>query len=155
MTRRGTIVSGQRVVSFEMRDHADLMVDLVVSEEGRARHFLEPGWRGISFGADGRFIWWWSARRLVVLTPPGEADIEDRQVESDEILIVFRVNDLWLLVCELTVRLWDDAHQLSRYDFSDVVTGARWDADVLVVEILGAPEVRVRVRDRNLTAAGP
>ena len=52
---------------------------------------------------------------------------------------------MWLLVCELTVRLWDDARELSRLGFQDVILDARWESEALILEIMDSPEARVVV----------
>ncbi len=122
-----TVVIGRRVVEIELEiDDRPRSVGLSVRVDGLKRWSSEePGWRDIGCGADGS-LFVWSARRLVIV--PLETGGDVRIVDCDEdIVVVFRVDGHWLLVCESSLRLVGEAAvELSRLEMPDVVTDARW-----------------------------
>ena len=130
-----TLVVGHRVVEVELEtDDRPRSLGLSVRVDGAKRWSSEePGWRDVGCGVDGE-VFVWSARRLVVVSL--EHEVEARVVDCDEdILAVFRVEDLWLLVCEASLRLVSDEVELSRLELPDVVSEARWgrEDDVLII----------------------
>lgn len=130
------------------------MVTVVVREGDRAWEYLEPGSRGLSIGTDGFLVWWWSVRHLGVVPAADEPDLGIVEVDDDEILYAFRVNGLWLLVCELTLRLRDEVQELDRWDLPDVALDARWEGEVLVVEVMSFPETRMSVAGERFVPQG-
>lgn len=144
-----SIVSGRRIVQVELERLDERTLDVVVREDGRKWSFREPSWRSLSFGSNGTDVYWWSARRVVILPLAEKDDIRNIDTEED-ILLVFRLPTGWLLVCETSLRLWTNGVAAARIDFSDVVDNARWERGHLVVDVSGAEPVRVEVGESHL-----
>lgn len=150
-----TLVVGDRVISVEIESIDDRTIDVVVRDRGRTWNFHEPAWRPLAFGAAGESAYWWSARRLVTLPEREHEDVETFELDED-ILLVFRVPQGWLIVCETSARLRTPAGETVRLQFPDVVTDARWEDGSMVVEIWERGPIRVVVEEGSLRVqAGP
>ncbi len=138
-----TLVVGRHVVEIELETgERPRSTGLLVRVDGDKRWSSEePGWRDMGCGVDGD-VFVWSARRLVVV--PLEIGTDVSVVDCDEdIIAVFRLENLWLLVCESSLRLAGEGGELSRLELPDVVSGARWDQGVLLVGCGDGVNVRV------------
>jgi hypothetical protein len=98
--------------------------------------FDVAGWRPWSCGVGQGVFYVWTARKLIVFTSALSAPVE---VDVDEdLLYVFRLESGWVLVCETSVRLTDNRHELDRIEFDDVVEAAYWRHRSLVVRQLSS-----------------
>lgn len=148
-----TLVVGHRVVEVELEtDDRPRSLGLVVRVDGAKRWSSEePGWRDIACGVDGD-VFVWSARRLVVI-PLEERGSGVQAVDCEEdIVTVFQVEDGWLIVCEASVRLVGVDVGLSKLELPEVVTGARWDCDRLLIGCDDGKRVLVAVAAGQLYA---
>lgn len=125
------------------------MVVIVEFDYDRSWSFEEPGWQDIAFGvSDGR-MYWWSARRLVIM--PTDMEREPVSLSSDEDLrFVFGIGEDWIFVCETSVRLIVDGQEVSRLEFGEVLHAARWEASQLVIRDANGHDLRVVVADGEL-----
>ncbi|MCA1832812.1 MAG: hypothetical protein ABR600_06205 [Actinomycetota bacterium] len=125
-----------------------MIVNVEVDYE-RSWVFEEPGWQEIAFGvAEGR-VYWWSARRLVLV--PWNEDGEPATVSTDEdIRLAFAVPLGWILVCETSVRLMVGSQEVSRVELSDVLLAARWEESQLVVRAENGSDLRVVISNGRL-----
>lgn len=141
-----TVVVGLRVVEIELEiDDRPRSVGLSVRVDGvRKWSSEEPGWRDIGCGADTN-LFVWSARRLVIV--PVERAGEVGSIDCDEdIVVVFRVEGRWLLVCESSLRLVGRAgDELSRLELPDVVASARWVEGRLSVDCCDSARMEIAV----------
>lgn len=129
-----TLVVDHQVVEVELEtDDRPRSMGLSIRVDGAKRWSSEePGWRDVACGVADMEVFVWSARRLVVA--PLKPGTEAYGLDSDEdILIVFPVDNGWLLVCETSVRLVIDGTERSRLELPDVVGEARWDGERLRV----------------------
>jgi hypothetical protein len=151
-TSETTFVVNDHVIAVALDAHnAPRSLGVSISLDGlHLRSFEEPGWRLPGYGVAGREFYWWSARRLVVV--PVDAPRELREFALDEdILCVFARGDSWLLVCETSIRLRDGATEVSRLEFPEVVTSARVEGDLIVVEDAGGVLRHIAVSSERLT----
>lgn len=119
-------------------------------DDGRSWDFVEPGWRELSFGAYDGKVYWWSARRLVVV-PNSNERLEQRATDHD-ILVAFRTSAGWLLVLETSVVLFDAADEPQSVEFGHVLTRASWNAPELTLTDESASVTRIRVDENGLGA---
>ncbi len=111
--------------------------------------FDHASWRPLAYGCGSGAAYLWSARAIVVLpTEPG-GDPEVLDVDED-LLIVFKIETGWLLVCETSVRLLIEQQETSRVELGDVINHARWDEGQLMVEDASGLTTRVNVTGRHL-----
>jgi hypothetical protein len=146
-----TVVAGRRVVDVRVDRSGSprSMVVAVALDYKRSWLFDEPGWIDPSFGVAGESIYWWSARHLVVL--PNDVHDEPLVVSVDEdIRLVFAVDDSWLLVCETSVRLFAEGHEISRLEFGEALTTAAWNGYRLVLGDFAGNEVEVTISEGAL-----
>jgi hypothetical protein len=121
-------VLGRRVADVETTALDDLRAEVRVRvEDDLVWNSVEPAWGGLGFGVIQDSLYWWSARRLVLLPGHSAEDVRSLQVDED-IHDAFPHGSAWLLVCETSVRLPRFDGELSRINFPDVVTGVRWSA---------------------------
>lgn len=149
-----TFVACGHVVQLEVRknEEASGWVDVTVTlDYGRAWRYNEPGWRPLSFGLAGVRPYWWSARHLVLL--PDDV-IEDPVVldVDEDMLIVFVVDEGWLVVCETSVRLIREGQERSRVELPDMVLEARWRGSKLGVLDAGHQLVKIAIAGEELAA---
>lgn len=122
-------------------DHRTAVVTVTLN--GRFEWSLTvPGWRGVSLGASGEIGYLWSARELVVLPRAGDAELQVISVDED-LLLVFRVADAWLVVCETSIRRFVDETEMARVELSDVIEVVRWEAGVLHVRDAAGEDLRL------------
>ncbi len=123
-----TVVAGLRVAEIELKtDDQSCSVGLSVRVDGVERWSSEePGWRDIACGVD-ESLFVWSARRLVIvpLTPGFDDGVYTVDCEED-ILVVFRIEERWLLVCESSLKVVAGSAELSRLELPEVVSDVRW-----------------------------
>lgn len=148
-----TLVAGRHVVQVRVdRSGPRSMVVSVEVDYQRAWLFEEPGWQDLAYGISGGVVYWWSARHLVIV--PVEPQGDPKVIPTNEdIHLVFAVDNGWLLVCESSVRLFADFKEISRLEFGEVVTTARWDDSHLVIGNADGRDVTVTVSDDDLIAS--
>lgn len=148
-----TFVAGGHVVRLEASDLglAPRSVEVKVTLDfGRQWSYSEPGWRTMSVGVSGGHAYWWSARHLVLL--PNDTFGDPEVVDADEdILLVFRVDAGWLLVCETSLRLSNGQREISRMELPDIVVRGHWKDSTLVIET-GQLVIEVEVVQGRLEA---
>jgi len=89
---------------------------------------------GISFGAAGDAAYLWSADTFVALPDSPSAGLEVFNPDED-LLVVFRVGDRWLLICETSLRVLSGLSEVQRLELRDVVVEVRWVANELLVRL--------------------
>ncbi|HEV7973476.1 hypothetical protein [Amycolatopsis sp.] len=119
----------------------------------REWRYEEPGWRPVALGVAAEVPYLWSARSLVVL-PVDSADEPEVLRVDEDLLLVFRVEAGWLLVCETSIRLVVDGHESSRVEIGEVVEHATWNGGELTVHDARGRECRIRVDETRLTITG-
>jgi hypothetical protein len=153
--RTATLAVGRHVI--EVR--ADLsyapssMVVSVTLDGRRSWQFDEPGWRELAYGVypEGGVAYWWSARDVVVM--PTDEHADPRVIAADEdILFAFAVANGWLLVCETSIRLLVEDHEVSRIEAGEVFLSARWDESTLLVVDDSGGEWNIRISDGRLVS---
>lgn len=147
-----TIVAGDRTFSVRVDGtQASRWMTVTVVMDGRLqRTFDEPAWRPLGVCAAGDCSYLWSARRLILL--PQRSDESPELIDVDEdLLIVFRVDAGWVLVCETSVRRVVRGSETSRLEFGDVLERASWDIHNLVVHDDSGEEHRIDVQGRHLS----
>ncbi|MCP4307571.1 MAG: hypothetical protein GY788_22405 [bacterium] len=146
-----TLVIDDRVVQVRV-DRSGAPRSMVVNVEvdyERSWSFEEPGWQEVAFGVSEGRVYWWSARRLVVV--PLDRGGEPMVLSVDEdIRFVFGVPEGWILVCETSVRLVADGQEVSRVELGEVLMAARWEDSRLVARDVNGHEIVVVVSDGRL-----
>jgi hypothetical protein len=104
----------------------------------------QPSWRPLAFGCDHGVAYFWSARAVVVLPSEVDADPEVLDVDED-LLLVFKIDPGWLLVCETSVRLIIGQEETSRIEAGDVIERARWGRGQLLIEDARGTMTPIRV----------
>lgn len=122
-----TLVAGGRVIQFEVElvpDDPRLMKVTASVDFGPKWFSAEPGWRDLGFGVADDRPYWWSARQLVVL--PIHEDGEPVTFKfNEDILSAFPIEGAWLVVCETSIRLVDEAIEVTRLEMADVIVETR------------------------------
>ncbi|WP_460741611.1 hypothetical protein [Mariniluteicoccus endophyticus] len=96
--------------------------------------------------------YFWSALELVRL--PGALDLGLRVIKFDEdLLVVFRIDDGWLVVCETSVRRLVDEAETDRVELSEVVEDVRWQGGILLIRDAAHLEYGVRVEGKRLSVS--
>ena len=134
--RSQVVVLGDHIVHLTIDDvNRPESISLDVAIDGkRLRGWEEPGWRGISLGAFAESFYWWSARRIVVLTLDPAAVTAEIAYDED-ILLAFHLGAVeWLVVGETSVSTVNAGVAISRLDFGEVIVASRRDGDLLAVE---------------------
>jgi hypothetical protein len=90
-------------------------------------------WRPLALGCGSGVGYLWSARQVVILPNEPGADPDVLDVDED-LLLVFRTEAGWLLVCETSVRLIINQEETSRIEVGDVIERARWAEGRIVLE---------------------
>lgn len=107
------------------------LLEVAVTVDGDETRSSVAGWRDLSYGSGDGTAYAWSAREVLVLLPrPGEV----LQVD-DDLVVVFRDRGRWLLVCETSIRVLQDARTVARVELADAVVTAAWDGDLLRLEL--------------------
>jgi hypothetical protein len=150
-----TFVVGHRVIQFDVEALDSQSVEVQVRMDGeRVWKFEEPSWGNLGFGFVDDRLYWWSARRLVILPRDGRGDVESVDVDED-VFFVFPQSDTWLIVCETSAHLYSSDGEISRLDFQDVVNDARWDDGRLMIQIEAHPELELVVDESGLSGSFP
>jgi hypothetical protein len=146
-----TFVISDRVYDVRVSPAEDLRTAVVtVTLDGRFEWSLTvPGWRGVSLGASGNTGYLWSARELVVLPRTADGDLQVIGVDED-LLLVFRINAGWLVVCETSIRRLVDEVETARVELGDVIEVARWEGGVLHVRDAAGDDIALRVDGERL-----
>ena len=110
-------------------------------------------WRPLAVGSGFGSAYLWSARELVVLpSGPGEDPVV---LSADEdLLLVFRTEAGWVLVCETSVRLVT-GREISRVELADTVRRAWWNGAALQVEDARQMTTALTVIDDRLVVLTP
>jgi hypothetical protein len=122
----------------------------ITSGEGMEWTYAQPAWRPLAYGYDRGCTYLWSARAIIVL-PAGTDDDPDVLDVDEDLLLVFRIESGWLLVCETSVRLIAEKEETSRIELGDVVEQVRWESGNLVVEDARGATARIRMDGRSLS----
>jgi hypothetical protein len=127
------------------------MIVRVELDGQRSWVFKEPDWQELAFGVSEQGVsYWWSAFHLVVL-PTDVSQGEPQVLSVDEpIRLAYSVGDGWLLVCEVSIRLFADGREVSRFAAGEVLMAARWEGAVLVVEDFNGNMIKARIREGRL-----
>jgi hypothetical protein len=146
-----TLVAGNSI--FQIRVGAgssDRSMTVTVTLDGRFEWtFDQPAWRPLSYGCGSGVPYLWSARSLIAL--PVRLDRDPEVIEVDEdLLLAFKVDVGWLLVCETSVRLLAERGEAARVEFGDVVEYARWERGELVVHDARGLVTRVGLAEDRL-----
>ena len=111
-------------------------------------------WRPLAVGSGFGSAYLWSARELVVLpSGPGEDPVV---LSADEdLLLVFRTEAGWVLVCETSVRLVTGREETSRIELADTVRRAWWTGAALQVEDARGTTTALTVAGDRLVVVTP
>ncbi len=110
----------------------------------------QPSWRPLAVGCGSGVGYLWSARQIVVLPNEHAADPEVLDADED-LLLVFRTETGWLLVCETSVRLIVDGEETSRIEVGDVIERARWSKGRVLVEDASGMTTTINVTGSRLS----
>ena len=138
------LVLERHVLEVELEtDGVPRSLGLRVRVDGEKRWSSEePGWRTIGQGVAGDTAFLWSARRLVIV--PLEQPSKPQALHFDEdIVMAFKLQSGWLLVCETSLRLIVDGVERSRLELPNVVTSALWRGGLLEVRCDDGSELAV------------
>jgi hypothetical protein len=122
--------------AFTIREAAGLSagtLTVTITQDDRLEWTYQlASWRPLAVGSGSGSAYLWSARELVVLpSGPGEDPVV---LSADEdLLLVFRMEAGWVLVCETSVRLVT-GREISRIELADTVRRAWWSEAGLQVE---------------------
>jgi hypothetical protein len=79
-----TFILGRQVVIVETTALEDLRAEVRVRvDDDLAWNSIEPAWGGLGFGVIQCSLYWWSARRLVLLPRHPAEDVRSLQVDED------------------------------------------------------------------------
>jgi|HubBroStandDraft_4_1064222.scaffolds.fasta_scaffold399983_2 hypothetical protein len=113
---------------------SDRRVKVTITMDDRMEWTYDhASWRPLAFGFGSGIAYVWSARGIIVLPDGPGADPDVLDVDED-LLLVFRTEAGWLLVCETSVRLIIDQEEASRVEVGDVIERARWNGCQLLIE---------------------
>lgn len=146
-----TLVADDRVVrvSFGSTSSIERIDFSVVVDDGPAWAFSQPGWRPLSAGVSNGRIYLWSAREIIVL--PDDTRTRPGRISVDEdLLCVYSLDELWLLVCESSVRLLVAEIEVSSVHFGEVVESAWLTDDQLTVRQVDGRASVIRIIGENL-----
>lgn len=130
---------------------SDRSMSVTITSGGRTQWtYTQPAWRPLAYGYDRDCTYIWSARAIIVL-PTGPGDDPDVLDVDEDLLLVFRIEPGWLLVCETSVRLIAGKEETSRMELGDVVEQVRWESGDLVVEDANGATARIRMDGRSLS----
>lgn len=146
-----TFVMDNRLVNIEVEtlDSRNVVVHVRRSDH-RAWTFEEPAWRSLGLGIVDDRLYWWSARRMVVLPKDDTEEVKSLDVDED-ILCVWPLSDAWLIICETSARLADFEGEGSRLDFPDVVSDFHWNGGQLMVQVEGYPAATLFIDGKRLS----
>ncbi len=150
--RNQVVVVGDHFVHLtidEVYRPESISVDVAI-DGNRLRGWEEPGWRGISFGALAGSFYWWSARRIVLLTLKPAAVAAEIAYDED-ILVVFHLGTPgWLLVGETSVSVVRADIITSRLEFGEVIAACRRNDDRLLIETADGSSLVVELEPDGL-----
>ena len=147
------MVAGQSAFQIRVQpgDDARQMTVTITADECWEWTYKLPGWRPLAAGWGCGQAYLWSARDLVIL--PGAPGEDPRGLAIDEdLLLVFRIEDGWVLVCETSVRLVTGPEEVSRLEFGEVIDRARWTPDGLQIHDVEGAATIVTVAGGQLVA---
>jgi hypothetical protein len=116
----------------------------------RLRGWEEPGWRDVCFGVAAGMLYWWSARRIAVVTmrPP---TVEVEISYDEDILLAFHLAELgWLVVGETSLSIVREGIVTSRLEFGEVIAACRRDGDLVVVDTIDGRSIVVALESDGL-----
>jgi hypothetical protein len=148
-----TCVSGRSV--FRIRQAvgpSDRQMTVTITRDDRVQWTChQASWRPLAVGWGSGSAYLWSARDLVALpADPGE-DPSVVTVDED-LLVVFRTEAGWVLVCETSVRLITGQDQPCRIDLADTVEQAWWTGETLQISDAQGTVTAVTVTGNRLAA---
>jgi hypothetical protein len=150
------IVAGSS--GFTVREAAGLSagtVTVTITQDDRLEWTYQlASWRPLAVGSGLGSAYLWSARELVVLpSGPGEDPVVLRA--DEDLLLVFRTEAGWVLVCETSVRLVTGRDEISRIELADTVRRAWWTRGDLQIEDDRAVTTALAVADGRLVLVTP
>lgn len=146
-----SIVVGHHVIQLTLGGFDDRSVEVRVRlDEAEIWKSEEPGWRDLGLGLADDRLYWWSARRLVLLPKDARGDVESLDMDED-IIVAFPFSKAWVVVCETSARLSGLNGEISRLDFPDVVSEVLWRGGRLMVQIEGRPESELSIEENRLS----
>lgn len=109
-------------------------ISVVVTVDGRRlRGWEEPGWRSVAVGMTTGALYWWSARRLVLIALESQTVVDEVSYDED-ILFAFHLGDRgWLVIGETSVSIVSAGATTSRMEFDDTITTCLWKDGCLAV----------------------
>jgi hypothetical protein len=147
------IVVGTSVfdVAFRMKPFGPRMEIDVSSAGSSIWHARERAWRPPCVGLGSR-PYLWTAQTIAVL-PDGSEGLQ--LISLDEpILFVFEMDKMWLVVCEISVRLLGaSGEERAQVVLPEVIQRATWDDGVLGVECAQGDSFRFLVDHGQLVPA--
>jgi hypothetical protein len=149
------LVVERHVVTFEFElENAPRSLGVRVWVDGESRwSSQEPGWRPVGEGVTNGTVFFWSARRLVVVGLDQASKPEALDCDED-IVTAFKVERGWLLVCETSLRLMVDGVETSRLELPDVVNSALWRDGLLGVRCGDGSVISVAATGDGLVVTG-
>ena len=108
-----------------------------------------PAWYlpGLAFGPENFLIW--CGTRVYIANYEKEKSLALDL--SDEVITAYSIEDLWCLVCETSIALFDSSFgkEISRFQHSEVILRSWWAGEVLFIE-----DFEHRVLEVNLGPSG-
>jgi hypothetical protein len=147
------VVSGRRLFGVRIAevDPPRSMRVTIVLDSRFEWTFTQPGWRSLAVGtgASGAFLW--SAREVIALPiEAGGAPVVEF-VADEDLLVVFKDVDGWVLVCETSLRRVIGRHETGRVEFDGVIEACFWASDdEIVLRMDDGSERRVFLRGASL-----
>ena len=132
-------------------DSSERYMKVTITRDDRLQWtYRHASWRPLAVGCGGGTAYVWSARDLVVLPDSHDDDPCVLAVDED-LLLVFKIENGWLLVCETSVRLIIGQEERSRVELGDVIERAHWSEGQFHVEDAKGITTSMRVAGGRLT----
>lgn len=144
------VVVGDR--TFEVTVHRpmpDSMQLSVIVDDREQWNFEIKFWRPWACGVSQGQFYLWSARKLIVFSD-SMANAPSVIEFDEDLLLVFRPQAGWVLVCETSVRLLHESAEVSRVELDEVIEGARWELGRLSVRDLTGRERYISIAPGEL-----
>lgn len=130
-----SLIIGKDRITFEVNGSHDLTGHLLVTVNNRKSEQIKvPLWQEIQVGFDGAGSpYLWTARSVIKLDKErGFYPMVAVSLDED-CLLTFYHTDLWVCVCEMSVRLFQDGLQIDMWETPDVIKSAEWKGGSLVI----------------------
>ncbi|MCL2735189.1 MAG: hypothetical protein FWD75_00985 [Propionibacteriaceae bacterium] len=120
-----------------------------VDWHGRRWVFDSPGWSPLGFGLNGDVPYAWTARQLIVVI--GD-DVGVLATLDDDIHLVLKVDEVWIVVCETSVRSLRGDREVGRIEFGEVVMDSWWQDERLHCAMFDGTACMITMRQGRLLA---